>query len=250
MQRGPAKVDRGAYDEKLLAVIERDSGSRVSVTTTPEPSLERAPSRLSRTSSARSPLSRTSSARKPLRSASWRAPMDKNLSREDAIVRHASVLGARLARLGLREREAKADGNCQFRALSFELFGTSEHFGHVRETVARLMQRKRDEFEPYVEGPWDDYVAALTDASSWGDELTLQASAEAWDVVVHVVTSSDEHYYLMYGTPAPSPRALFTPRAARRKRTAQRHCFLTYTAPVHYNVLSAEPVPPGGDELL
>ncbi|KAH8092100.1 thiol-dependent ubiquitin-specific protease [Aureococcus anophagefferens] len=110
--------------------------------------------------------------------------------------------------------------------------------------------RKRDEFEPYVEGPWDDYVAALTNASSWGDELTLQASAEAWDVVVHVVTSSDEHYYLMYGTPAPSPRALFTPRAARRKRTAQRHCFLTYTAPVHYDVLSAEPVPPGGDVLL
>ena len=239
MQRGPAKVDRRDYDEKLLAVIERDSGSRVSVNLTPEPSLERVPSR----------LSRTSSARKPLRSASWRAPMDKNLSREDAIVRHASVLGARLARLGLREREAKADGNCQFRALSFELFGTSEHYGYVRETVARLMQRKRDEFEPYVEGPWDDYVAALTNASSWGDELTLQASAEAWDVVVHVVTSSDEHYYLMYGTPAPSPRALFTPRA-RRKRTAQRHCFLTYTAPVHYNVLSAEPVPPGGDVLL
>ena len=122
----------------------------------------------------------------------------------------------------------------------------------MRKTIIAYLRSHEDAFAVFVgdAAEWRGYLSRMAVDRSWGDELTLQASAEAWDVVVHVVTSSDEHYYLMYGTPAPSPRALFTPRAARRKRTAQRHCFLTYTAPVHYNVLSAEPVPPGGDVLL
>ncbi|KAH8067372.1 thiol-dependent ubiquitin-specific protease [Aureococcus anophagefferens] len=104
------------------------------------------------------------------------------------------------------------------------------------------MQRKRDEFEPYVEGPWDDYVAALTNASSWGDELTLQASAERG--APSAVTSSDEHYYLMYGTPAPSPGP-FSPRGRRGARGPPS---ATASSPTRRpsTASSAEPVPPGG----
>ena len=56
------------------------------------------------------------------------------------------------------------------------------------------------------------------------DELTLQAVADAFSVVVHVVTSTEENWHLVY-----APRAL-----------TARACFLSYVHPVHYNVVTDE----------
>ena len=48
--------------------------------------------------------------------------------------------------------------------------------------------------------------------------------ADAFSVVVHVVTSTDENWHLVY-----APRAL-----------TARACFLSYVHPVHYNVVTDE----------
>ena len=125
------------------------------------------------------------------------------------------------------------------------------------------LRRRPDEFRVFVDGSWEYFLAALaTDA--WGDELTLQAVADgvkikvkaphaigatvsrelhlldgvsylthwlistqvadAFSVVVHVVTSTDENWHLVY-----APRAL-----------TARACFLSYVHPVHYNVVTDE----------
>ena len=150
-----------------------------------------------------------------------KSTVHRRLSREDEIVRHQSVLTARLERLGLRERKCKDDGHCQFRALAAELFGDSSRHAYVRRRVVEELRRRADEFSVFVDGDWEYFLAALA-KDAWGDELTLQAIADSFSVVVHVVTSTEENWHLVY-----APRAL-----------TARACFLSYVHPVHYNVVT------------
>ena len=106
-----------------------------------------------------------------------KSTVHRRLSREDEIVRHQSVLTARLERLGLRERKCKDDGHCQFRALAAELFGDSSRHAYVRRRAVEELRRRADEFRVFVDGSWEYFLAALA-KDAWGDELTLQAVAD------------------------------------------------------------------------
>ena len=150
-----------------------------------------------------------------------KSTLHRRESREDSIVRHQAVLTRRLQRLGLRERKCKDDGHCQFRALAAELFGDSSRHAYVRRRAVEELRRRADEFRVFVDGDWEAFLAALA-KDAWGDELSLQAVADAFSVVVHVVTSTEENWHLVY-----APRAL-----------TARACFLSYVHPVHYNVVT------------
>ena len=69
-------------------------------------------------------------------------------------------------------------------------------------------------------------MRALERGASWGDELTLQASADAFGVVVHVVAAHDINWHLFY---EPTGEA------------NGRLVFLSYLHPVHYNVITDAP---------
>ena len=60
--------------------------------------------------------------------------------------------------------------------------------------------------------------------------LTLRAFADCYQVCVHVVTSTDEHWYLQYTPQSPDGAAQLQPKC---------EVFLTYLSPVHYDALTA-----------
>merc|ERR1712046_353798 len=60
---------------------------------------------------------------------------------------------------------------------------------------------------------------------TWGDEFTLRAIADTYNVHVHVITSEDHNWYLHY---APS---------LQKNETTQRSIFLSYVAPIHYEIV-------------
>lgn len=95
----------------------------------------------------------------------------------------------RLALYGLCEREVRGDGNCQFRALSDQLYRSPDHHLAVR---AKIVQRLRTAPERYMEYVVDmtygDYVASMARPGTWGDHVTLQA-AGAQAVRVRVAVS-------------------------------------------------------------
>ena len=118
------------------------------------------------------------------------------------------------------------DGNCQFRALSHELYGSQDHHLRVRAGAVAYLRAHEADFAPFVgtAADWAHYLGRMAKSREWGDELTLQAACGAFAVDVHVISTETEHFHLEYACPVPSAA---TPRKL----------FLSYISPIHYNVV-------------
>jgi hypothetical protein len=172
-----------------------------------------------------------------------------------------ALLRQRLASMNLVELPMADDGNCQFRAFSHSLFGTQEHHGVVRALCLAHMRSRSDEIAQLV-GDGEElerYLASQEKYKTWGDELTLKYTADAFDVDVHVVTSTELNWYLRYypesGT-VPDARSKGGSSASRvaadlglsgggGRGGKRRQVFLAYVAPVHYNAIGLPPVEDG-----
>lgn len=147
-------------------------------------------------------------------------------SREDRIAMGKELLHRRCAALGMRQVEMSDDGNCQFRALSQELFGTQQFHTLVRAEVSSYLSRREDSYRQFFPtGEWEKYLSDMGNLRTWGDELTLRAAADAFKVRIHLITSSDQMWYLVYDPV---------------EGVSERELFITYVAPIHYNTM--EPI--------
>lgn len=63
-----------------------------------------------------------------------------------------------------------------------QLYGSSEHHQHVRETACSHIQSNPGEYEVFFEGAdhLQEYVEAMREVNTWGDELTMKACADAF----------------------------------------------------------------------
>lgn len=131
-------------------------------------------------------------------------------------------LQGRLFKLKLEHCVMEGDGNCQFRAISFGLYGTQRHHAYVRRQAVAFMRQHPADFQAFLGEEWSVYLREMGRDGTWGDELTLRALCEALAVVVNVISSDRDHWFLRY-----------IPRSARPRH----ECFLTYVAPIHYNAV-------------
>ena len=142
---------------------------------------------------------------------------------------HGSVelLKQRLEFAGLAPEAIDPDGNCQFRALSYQLYGTQEHHAYVRGRCCDEMVRSADSYNIFFEPgtcDFEAFVKRMREGRTWGDELTLRAAADMFSCRIHVITSTPENWHLQYTPEKESVKALF----------------LTYISPVHYNAVCRE----------
>jgi OTU domain-containing protein 6 len=105
----------------------------------------------------------------------------------------------------LLEREIRPDGHCLYSAVASQLrdigVGLSptistetlsecnqdESCKLVRVATAKFMEDHADDFAPFLEEPFDDYVAKIKDTAEWGGQLELQAIARAYGVDINVL---------------------------------------------------------------
>lgn len=106
---------------------------------------------------------------------------------EDAIIaeadrdRHAPAdlqseearLRQRLARLRLDMLIMQGDGNCQFRSVSFGLYGTEDRHTEVRGRAIQYMRRNPSAFAVFLGEDYQQYLDNMARPGTWGDELTL-----------------------------------------------------------------------------
>ena len=89
-----------------------------------------------------------------------------------------------LAQLQLKIVSVAGDGNCLFRSVSHQVYGSDEHHGVVRAKCMDYMQSEAAYFEPYVVGNMDDYmryVMIKRQDAVWGDDPEIQAMCELYD---------------------------------------------------------------------
>lgn len=93
-----------------------------------------------------------------------------------------------------RRLPAQGDGNCQFRAIADQLWGSQAQHGLVRRLACAQLEAHPDAYKGFVtSGPsYSDYLRRLRRNGEWGDHVTLQAVADKLGVEIALVTSFEE----------------------------------------------------------
>ena len=117
----------------------------------------------------------------------------------------------------MRVKEVAADGNCFFRAMCDQRWGSSTTTRRCADTRWRYMKSNRDDFEPFIEDDekWDAYIERMSEDGTWAGNMELQAASlvcmanvcvhqagqPRWEIVnfpadrwFHVTYEGSEHY--------------------------------------------------------
>lgn len=120
------------------------------------------------------------------------ASQDLHAAMEASAAQSRARLSKSLALYGVQLRPVKADGNCQFRALSVQLHGDEDHHVALRQRVVKQLQEKRERYEGYMPGTYEEYLERMAKDAEWGDNVTLQAASDLLKREIHVLTDRSE----------------------------------------------------------
>ena len=140
-------------------------------------------------------------------------------SAQDSRADHMT-LDQRLKAYGLQEKTIKGDGNCQFRSLADQLFGTPDRHVEVRRMVIAQLTRNADDYSVFVPDDYSDYVRKMSKDGEWGDHLTLQAASDVYGRRICVLSTYEKNFLIE-----------ITPKSMRHPRVL----WLSFWAEVHYN---------------
>lgn len=104
-------------------------------------------------------------------------------------VANTAELTAQLRSLGLYAAPTLGDGNCLFRALSDQIYGTPNQHLSLRVEVCEFMASHKDRFEAFVDDDQglDRHLSAMRSNGTYGGHLELTAFAQLKVVNVKVV---------------------------------------------------------------
>ncbi|XP_024985546.1 uncharacterized protein LOC112521099 [Cynara cardunculus var. scolymus] len=148
---------------------------------------------------------------------------------DEATLDHQRLID-RLQLYQLVESKVQGDGNCQFRALSDQVYRTAEHHKFVRQQIVNQLELHAEIYEGYVPMVYSEYLKNMAKVGEWGDHVTLQAAADLYGIKVFVITSFKDTCYIE-----------IVPSVQRSNRVI----FLSFWAEVHYNsIYPVEDLPP------
>lgn len=123
---------------------------------------------------------------------------------ESAKITEEKSLNDKLAPLGLRVHDIKADGHCLYRALDHQLNGSmdnSESYKILRRTAADYLRDKKEDFLPFFvdesgnepDEAYSIHCDNVENTAEWGGELELRALSQALSktIIVHSVDLPD-----------------------------------------------------------
>lgn len=139
----------------------------------------------------------------------------------DASLDHQRLL-QRLNIYDLFEVKVSGDGNCQFRALSDQIYRSPEYHKHVRKDVVKQLKDCRSLYESYVPMKYKQYYKKMAKSGEWGDHVTLQAAADKFAAKICLLTSFRDTCFIE-----------IIPQYQEPKRVL----WLSFWSEVHYNSL-------------
>ncbi|EYU31883.1 hypothetical protein ABFS82_06G000600 [Erythranthe guttata] len=128
----------------------------------------------------------------------------------------------RLNLYGLYEVKVSGDGNCQFRALSDQIYRSPEYHKHVRKEVVKQLKDNHVVYEAYVPMKFKHYYKKMAKSGEWGDHVTLQAAADKFAAKICLLTSFRDTCFI---------------EIVPQHEVPARELWLSFWSEVHYNSL-------------
>ena len=139
------------------------------------------------------------------------------------------------------------DGNCMFRALSHQLYGSDEHHSQVRSMLVEVIQSNRTTYQPYwiEDMPWgkvtfDEHLQRLACEGSWGTQVELQAVSDCLNVTCFVCSPNPSGIVRWERRATPKNHTCSTIISPTLPFTLSRHIELCYSQYHYKSVLPAE----------
>ncbi|XP_028932491.1 OTU domain-containing protein 4 [Ornithorhynchus anatinus] len=84
-------------------------------------------------------------------------------------------MDAYLRSLGLYRQPVAKDGSCLFRAVAEQVLHSQSRHIEVRMACIDYLQKNREKFEAFVEGPFEEYLKRLKNPQEWVGEVEISA---------------------------------------------------------------------------
>lgn len=80
-------------------------------------------------------------------------------------------------------------GSCQFESISHQLYNTTLRHPEVRRTAVQYIATHQHRYDGLMLPTPAEYIACMTEETTWGDHLTLDAVANAYAVNIEVAAA-------------------------------------------------------------
>ncbi len=102
-----------------------------------------------------------------------------------------SVLTTRLARIGRKPVNIVGDGNCFFRSVSHQLYGTENHHPQIRALAIQHLINCPEHFVEYnTDQSWLQYLQNMSTLGTWADHIIIQAVANTNSLRINITESA------------------------------------------------------------
>jgi hypothetical protein len=90
-------------------------------------------------------------------------------------------------------KQIAGDGNCLFRAVSHQVYGTEDHHKYIRKRCMDYIENEQDYFKDYITGnlTFEQYIAHKRKDGIWGDNLEIQALSEIYNCPLEIYCYKD-----------------------------------------------------------
>lgn len=93
---------------------------------------------------------------------------------------------------GYTVREIPGDGNCLFRAVALQVYGSEDEYDRVRQEVATHMEKNAERYNFGDIADFPQYIQRMRTDSEWGGHHEIQAIRERYDRPVHVYNDRND----------------------------------------------------------
>ena len=133
-----------------------------------------------------------------------------------------SLLEFRLSQIGRVAIDVGGAGDCFFRAISHQLFGTPDYHLHVRSQGIQYLLHNPELFiESIIEQSWQDYLSHMSREGTWADGIVIQAVANCLNLTINIAESFENF----------SPLTVIHPVNAERNST---QVYIGHIGEYHY----------------
>ncbi|KAG5732471.1 hypothetical protein E4T56_gene13875, partial [Termitomyces sp. T112] len=145
-----------------------------------------------------------------LRSRQTRSSKGRLLTGTSDPAANTALLTTQLRALGLYAADTLGDGNCLFRALSDQLYGTPSRHSELRQRICDWIARHRERYSPFVEDErgLETHLRCMRENGTYGGHLELSAFAHMERRDVKVVQPGLVYVieWKAFASPVASPR--------------------------------------------